>query len=137
MNRHYDIVLNRIIDGDSMDIDIHLGFDVVLQHKRLRLNGVDTPESRTSDAEEKKYGLLAKQYVEQWCADKKIVLVINEQGNATDKFGRILGDLQCEKGESLVTSIITHHHGVEYEGQSKTIIKEQHLENRKMFRVDV
>lgn len=133
MLRLYNIVLNRIIDGDSMDMDIHLGFGVVLQNKHLRLEGVDTPESRTSDLEEKKYGLLAKKYVEEWCAGKKMMLAVKGHGKECDKFGRVLGDLRDEQGCSLVDEIIRDHHGVAYEGQNKETIKQLHLENRKKF----
>lgn len=133
MNRKYDIIINRVIDGDSMDIDIYLGFGVVLKNRRLRLEGIDTPESRTSDEEEKKYGILAKIFVKDWCGgDGLFFLVINNQGGGkeTDKFGRILGDIENINGESLVQSILKNYHGVLYEGQSKDDIKKAHLDNR-------
>jgi micrococcal nuclease len=130
MERTFPIIINRIIDGDSLDIDIVLGFGIVLQNRRLRLMGVDTPEVRTSDLEEKKYGLLAKSFVEKWCMDKTILLVIRENQDEQDKFGRILGDLLDIDGSSLVNDIIANYHGVAYEGQNKDDIKYQHLKNR-------
>lgn len=130
MERKFPIIINRVIDGDSLDIDIVLGFGIVLQNRRLRLMGVDTPEVRTSDLEEKKYGLLAKSFVEKWCMDKTILLVIRENQDEQDKFGRILGDLLDIDGSSLVNDIIANYHGVAYEGQNKDDIKYQHLKNR-------
>ena len=141
MNGKYDIIINRVIDGDSMDIDIYLGFGVVLKNRRLRLEGIDTPESRTSDEEEKKYGLLAKMFVENWCGRDDgdgdgdyglffLVIKSRNNGKETDKFGRILGDIENINGESLVQSILKNYHGVLYEGQSKGDIKKAHLDNR-------
>ena len=126
----YRILLNRVIDGDSMDIDIILGFGIVLQNKRLRLIGVDTPESRTSDDEEKKFGLKAKEFVVNWCQAGELMLKINDRDGEQDKFGRILGDLINENGDSLVKDIISNYHGVAYEGQNKEEIKKAHLANR-------
>ena len=127
MNK-YNITLNRIIDGDSFDLDIDLGFGVWLKDQRLRLNGVDTPESRTSDEEEKKYGLLAKSFVINWCENKKIQLLIED--NEKDKFGRILGDLVDENNQKLTNAIVENHHGVFYNGENKNTIREKHLINR-------
>jgi len=139
MDRRYDIIINRVIDGDSMDIDIDLGFGVVLKNRRLRLDGVDTPESRTSDDEERKYGLLAKAFVQEWCGGgsgggcedgNTFILVIKRGGKESDKFGRILGDIENCRGDSLVGSIISNYHGVLYEGQNKDDVRKAHIENR-------
>ena len=127
MQNKYKIKVNRVIDGDSLELDIFLGFGIVLTNRKIRLFGVDTPEVRTSDSEEKKYGLLAKSFVENWCHDKKIVLIVNEE---QDKFGRILGDLCDYDDNSLVKSIIDNYHGVPYTGQNKIMIQSQHMENR-------
>lgn len=129
MQNKYKIKINRVIDGDSLDLDIFLGFGIVLTDRRVRLLGVDTPEVRTSDSEEKKYGLLAKSYVENWCQGKQIVLVVNDK-DEQDKFGRILGDLHDSEGNSLVQNIIDNYHGVAYTGQNKSKIQTQHMENR-------
>lgn len=127
----YKIQINRVIDGDSLDIDIMLGFGIVLQNKRLRLEGVDTPELRTSDEEEKKFGLRAKSFVVEWCSDRELLLLVKNNGDEYDKFGRILGHIEDNNGNNLVASIIEHYHGVAYHGQSKTDIENAHLENRK------
>ena len=62
----YHCVITKIIDGDTIDVDIDLGFDCWLHKQRIRLYGIDTPESRTRDLEEKKYGLAAKAFVEKF-----------------------------------------------------------------------
>ena len=129
MDKKYKIVLNRVVDGDTIDADIVLGFGVVLQNKRIRLAGVDTPEVRTRDDVEKEFGLRAKAFVVNWCAgDHELTLFI--KGDEYDKFGRILGDVHDEKGNSLVEDIINNYHGVGYFGKSKDDIKKAHLENR-------
>ena len=104
----YKIQINRVIDGDSLDIDIMLGFGIVLQNKRLRLEGVDTPELRTSDEEEKKFGLRAKSFVVEWCSDRELLLLVKNNGDEYDKFGRILGHIEDNNGNNLVASIIEH-----------------------------
>ena len=101
MDKKYRLVLNRVVDGDTIDADIVLGFGVVLQNKRIRLAGVDTPEVRTSDDVEKGFGLRAKAFVANWCAgDGELILVI--KGDEYDKFGRVLGDVHDEKGNSFI-----------------------------------
>lgn len=135
MTSTYKILVNRVIDGDSLDIDIILGFGIVLQNRRLRLEGVDTPEVRTSDAIEKDFGMRAKAYVAKWCGGKELRLVMKE-GEDYDKFGRILGQIVDSHGENLVKDIIKNYHGVEYHGQSKDDIRKAHIENRtKVFTI--
>ena len=81
----------KVVDGDTIDVDIDLGFNITLSNQRIRLQGVDTPESRTRDLEEKKFGLLAKEVVESYCSlDKPITLKTTKDERG--KFGRILGD---------------------------------------------
>ena len=63
----YKAYVVKIIDGDTIDVNIHLGFDVILYKQRIRLMGIDTPESRTRDTEEKKFGLLSKKKLKEWC----------------------------------------------------------------------
>ena len=119
----------RIIDGDTMDVDLDLGFDVVLAKQRVRLYGIDTPESRTRDKVEKKFGKLAKQFLVDWIEQYDHILV---ESSAKGKFGRILGNLyDPEKKECWNEMAIEAHHAVPYEGQSKDDIKKGHLENRK------
>ena len=134
--KKYSIQLNRVIDGDSLDIDINLGFGIVLQNRRLRLEGVDTPELRTSDEEEKQFGLRAKSFVVDWCTQRELVLVMNTDSDEQDKFGRILGQIEDNVGKNLVSDIITNYHGVAYHGQNKADIRKAHMNNRtKLFTI--
>jgi len=129
----YRCKLKKVVDGDTVDIDIDLGFEVWLKNQRVRLYGVDTPESRTRDKEEKKYGLAAKQFVENFLDDKWLILQ-TETYDAAGKFGRILGSLYRTTNyadQSLNEYLIEKHYAVPYYGQSKEDIQKQHLENRK------
>ena len=133
----YKCKLRRVVDGDTVDIDIDLGFDIWLTNQRVRLYGVDTPESRTRDKEEKKYGLAAKAYVEKFLDDEWLTLKTAEF-NAVGKFGRILGSLYRTSSfadQSLNEYLIEKHHAVPYYGQSKEEIKEQHLKNRELVQL--
>ena len=127
----------RIIDGDTMDVDLDLGFDVVLAKQRVRLYGIDTPESRTRDKVEKKFGLLSKDFVKERCPVGSKVIIGTHVGDERGKFGRILGEVFAIDQETNVieeTSInrkmINESYAVEYHGQAKEDIEEQHLENR-------
>jgi micrococcal nuclease len=132
----YGYKLVKVVDGDTVDIDIDLGFGVWLRNQRIRLMGIDTPESRTSDLEEKKFGLAAKERVASLIANARTFKsALDEKG----KFGRILGDFEVydsehDKWGSLVEILIKEHHGVRYHGQSKDDIKQEHLENRKILK---
>ena len=88
----YKAKLDRIIDGDTVDAVIDLGFDVSV-HKRIRLAGIDTPESRTRDLEEKERGLASKARLEEMLEGGEFILESNEVG----KYGRVLGTLFIEK----------------------------------------
>lgn len=125
----YQCRILRVIDGDTVDIDIDLGFGVWMHRERVRLYGIDTPESRTRDLEEKKFGLLAKAYVRDHLPVGSIqTLVTIKDGKG--KFGRILGKFKIGD-EILNDKMIKEHHAVEYHGQSKEDIQEAHIKNRK------
>lgn len=128
----YKCKLRRVVDGDTVDVDIDLGFGIWMQNERIRLHGVDTPESRTRDLEEKKYGLAAKAYVEKFCDDEWLVLK-TEQYDSAGKFGRVLGQIWRTTDfadKSLNDYLIEKHHAVPYHGQSKDDIAAGHLLNR-------
>ena len=128
----YRCKLRKVVDGDTVDIDVDLGFGVWLQDERVRLYGVDTPESRTRDLEEKKYGLAAKEYVENFLDDEWLTLKTKEY-DSKGKFGRILGELwrtSSYADKSLNDYLVEKHHAVPYLGQSKEDVAEQHLLNR-------
>ena len=124
----------RVIDGDTVDVDIDLGFGVWLHKERVRIVGIDTPESRTRDKVEKRFGLLAKEFVEKFFKTDGDVILRTQKYDAKGKFGRILGDFLC-KGRALSIVMIDNHHAVAYHGQSKEDIKEAHLANRKKVKI--
>ena len=132
----YNFKLVKVVDGDTVDIDSDLGFGVWLKDQRIRLMGIDTPESRTRDDEEKKFGLLAKEEVIKYLANcKKFKSFKDEKG----KFGRILGDFEVYDNRSgrwmgLSEALIQNHYGVKYMGQAKDKIAEEHLENRERLK---
>ena len=136
----YNAKILRIVDGDTIDVDIDLGFGVWIHKERVRLEGIDTPESRTKDLEEKKFGLLSKEYVRGLLPVGSIVKLVCKSYDSKGKFGRILGDIELEEtrmigreiteSTSLVMKMIDNGYGVEYNGQSKELIQEAHLKNR-------
>ena len=124
----------KIIDGDTVDVDIDLGFGVWMHKERVRLYGIDTPESRTRDLEEKKYGLSAKAFL-TGMLDDPAGIILKTHKDATGKFGRILGELWRTTNyadQSINDYMVEKHHAAAYMGQSKTHIEEQHLKNRKL-----
>jgi len=123
----YQATILRIIDGDTVDVDIDLGFDMWLRKQRIRLSGIDTPESRTTDKREKECGLLAKKFVaDNLLLGFKYILKTKEKG----KYGRYLGTFMCPDGD-LCDLLIKNHHAVAYSGQNKKEIQKAHEENRK------
>ena len=123
----YSCKVVKIVDGDTIDVDIDLGFGVWLKKQRIRLFGIDTPESRTRDLEEKKYGLAAKEYLTKWVTSGGVK--IRTQKDAKGKFGRILGEMYCYD-TNVNEKMIEEYHAVRYHGQSKKEIEEEHLLNR-------
>ncbi len=123
----YKCKLLRVIDGDTVDVDIDLGFGVWLRKQRIRLYGIDTPESRTRDLEEKKYGLAAKDFLIKWTGAGE--LTIKTHKDAKGKFGRILGELWTFE-TNINEKMIEEHHAVAYHGQSKEEIRNEHIQNR-------
>ena len=129
----YRCTVVKIIDGDTVDVDIDLGFGVWLKKERVRLYGIDTPESRTRDLEEKKYGLAAKEFLTGMLDDEGGV-VLKTHKDAEGKFGRILGELLVSNGElNLNEYMIFKHMAVRYFGQSKDDIQKEHLKNRQIL----
>ena len=137
----YSCRIVRVVDGDTVDVDIDLGFDLWLKKQRIRLYGVDTPESRTRDLEEKKYGLAAKDFVEKHLpvgSKQTLRTKLDDRG----KFGRILGEFVLSsqwEGKEIPTTIteqlVKQHHAVKYFGQSKEDIEKEHLKNREFVNV--
>ena len=129
----YRANLIKVVDGDTVDVDIDLGFGVWLKDERVRIAGIDTPESRTSDKVEKLFGLAAKKRVQELLADKVVLktFAAKDGEDMKGKFGRILGDFYVGNDKKLLTEVmIDEGHAVPYHGQSKDDIHEMHLSNR-------
>ena len=130
----YRCKVSRVVDGDTVDVDIDLGFGVWMHKERIRLYGMDTPESRTRDLEEKKYGLLAKQQIESFMPRGSMQTLVTVKDKA-GKFGRILGkfliyDKKTDRQMTVNDWMVREHHAVAYHGQSKEDIAEEHIVNR-------
>ena len=127
----YRAKLVKVVDGDTVDVDIDLGFGVWLQKERVRIMGIDTPESRTSDKVEKIFGLAAKNRLKQ-LIEKDAILKTFAAKDGEDmkgKFGRILGDFIV--GDKTVSEILIEEgHAVKYWGQNKADVEVQHMANR-------
>ena len=130
----YKCKLVKVVDGDTVDVDIDLGFGVWLQNQRIRLYGIDTPESRTSDAEEKIYGLAAKERMQKWLDGGSLKIVTHK--DAKGKYGRILGEIICD-GVNINQVMVETHLAVAYFGQSKEEIEEEHIRNRELVNSDM
>ena len=111
--------LYRVVDGDTIEIDIDLGFDVAI-HKMVRLAGIDTPESRTKDAYEKKLGLEAKEWLKTRLKDAENIRIKTEKPDSTEKFGRILGWLYTgNEPVSINETMIQEGYAWSYLGEKK------------------
>lgn len=130
----YKATMLRIVDGDTVDVDIDLGFGVWLRKQRIRLFGIDTPESRTRDLVEKKYGLLSKEFLKTQLKEGKIVIKTHKD-EETGKFGRILGEIFVD-GVNVNQLMCDEGHAVLYEGQNKADIEDLHIRNRSIHKVD-
>ena len=123
----YNIEVTRVVDGDTVDVDIDLGFGMVYKKQRVRMMGIDTPESRTRNLEEKYYGKLSKAHLQKILSEGNIQLLSHDKG----KFGRILGELFIgDSVYSINQQMIDEHHAVPYFGQSKDDTEKGHLWNR-------
>ena len=129
----YKCIITRVIDGDTVDVDIDLGFGVWLKKQRIRLYGVDTPESRTRDKVEKVFGLKAKAFVLERLPVSSDQVLRTRLQDSRGKFGRILGEFVCQDS-TINQLLIKTHNAVAYFGQSKEDIKQSHLDNRKLVK---
>lgn len=112
---YYRCDVIRVIDGDTIVVDVDLGFNVILRNQKVRLAGVDTPESRTRNLEEKALGLAAKQRVKDLCGSEVYI-----QSLGVGKFGRILAVPLTREGTNICATLINEGHAVEYWGGKKT-----------------
>lgn len=133
MNNMYNVKIVKVIDGDTVDVDIQLGFGIVLQNERIRIMEIDTPESRTSDPVEKLFGIASKQRLKELLGDRSILKTHSDKDSNNvlrEKFGRVLGDFVCDNGECVTDILIKEGYAVRYTGENKKDIIDEHAKNR-------
>ena len=124
----YKFKLDRVVDGDTIDVVIDLGFSIL--HKcRVRLLGIDTPESRTRDKDEKVRGKLAAAYLQNAINTAEQVIIRTELKDSRGKYGRVLGTVVCD-GVDINKAMVDGYYAVAYYGQNKQEVEETHLLNR-------
>ena len=145
----YDVVaVTKVVDGDTLDCVFNLGFDVMFK-SRVRMLGIDTPESRTRNANEKVYGLLSKKHLKSWVhwavmsdRDDIEIQIRCPEKDSRGKFGRILGEVwvKCTEdahdfgGWTNVNKWMCENgYAVGYWGQNKEDVEGEHMANRKML----
>lgn len=121
-----------VIDGDTIDVDIDLGFDISIT-KRVRLAGIDTPESRTSDKYEKSLGLESKALLKQKLASAKTIVIRTEKPDSSEKYGRVLGWLFLdEEKTSFNETMIATGYAWSYLGDTKVKNFDELIQKRKI-----
>jgi len=127
----YRCKLKKVIDGDTVDVDIDLGFGIWQMNERVRIMGIDTPESRTRDKIEKKFGLAAKARLKSLLGPKPVLrTTISKKGeDMKGKFGRVLGDF-LYKDRPVSEILCEEGHAVPYFGGAKEDVQAQHMKNR-------
>ena len=127
----YSCKVEKVVDGDTCDVILDLGFDI-LYKSRVRLYGIDTPESRTRNKDEKARGKMAKAFLEDAINNGNTVVIQTKLKDSRGKFGRVLGDVVVD-GVNINQSMVDNHHAVKYFGQSKDDIEQEHLKNRQIL----
>ena len=126
----YKCKVKRVVDGDTVDVVLDLGFNI--HHAcRVRLVGIDTPESRTRDKDEKVRGNLAKQFLKDSIAKKKVILKTKLR-DSRGKFGRVLAEVWVNE-QNINETMVTKRYAVAYHGQNKQDVEKEHLENRQFL----
>jgi len=134
----YRAKLVNVVDGDTVDVDIDLGFGIWMRDERVRIMGIDTPESRTRDLTEKKFGLAAKQRITELLSGPDLVLktqIARDGEDMKGKFGRILGDFNVyyapqDRTMPVTDIMMLEGHAVPYIGGNKEDLLEAHMANR-------
>lgn len=134
----YKARIIKIVDGDTVDVDIDLGFGIWLANERVRIMGIDTPESRTADKIEKIFGNAAKNRLKELLGPYATLKtrVATDGEDMRGKFGRVLGDFEVyyhaeDRYSTVAKILIKEGHAVEYEGGAKEDVQEQHRLNRR------
>ena len=132
----YNVKVVKVVDGDTIDVDIDLGLSTVLKKQRVRFLGIDTPESRTRDLVEKQFGKASKKHLKGLLESaESLSLISHDKG----KFGRILGEIIAHFNEghpvyetevNVNEQMILDGHAVRYTGENKDLVEQQHLANR-------
>ena len=130
----YKAKILKVLDGDTVEIDLDLGFNIVLANQKVRLAGVDTPESRTTNLEEKPRGILSKKKLQEklpvgtWATIETL-----RSDNNDDKFGRILGVFIAADGTRVNQWLIDNNYAVGYLGENKELVQEAHQKNKQIL----
>jgi micrococcal nuclease len=124
----YKCTVVKVIDGDTVDVDIDLGFNIWLRNERVRISGIDAPETRSRDRIEKLFGFAAKKRLTELLGDSSVIMTQKPQ-KIDEKFGRILGDFVM--GDKTVGKILMEEgHAIPYSVLSKEEALQLHEENR-------
>ena len=124
----YSCTVDRVVDGDTIDVTLDLGFDILFK-SRVRLYAIDTPESRTRNKDEKARGKLASAYLQNAIDTAKQVVIKTELKDSRGKYGRVLGSGICD-GIDINKAMVDGYYAVAYYGQNKQEVEETHLLNR-------
>ena len=130
----YRAKILKVVDGDTVEIDLDLGFNIVLANQKVRLVGVDTPESRTTNLEEKPRGLLSKKKLaEKLPVGSWATIETQKSDSNDDKFGRILGIFILDDGTRVNQWLIDNNYAVGYMGENKALVQEAHQRNKQIL----
>ena len=124
----YSCEVKRVVDGDTVDVILDLGFDVSYS-TRVRLYGIDTPESRTRNKDEKARGKMAGSFLEEAIEDGEKIVIQTKLKDSKGKYGRVLGDVVVD-GVNINELMVKCHLAVAYHGQSKKDVEAEHMRNR-------
>ena len=124
----YACEVKRVVDGDTIDVVLDLGFDI-LYKSRVRLYGIDTPESRTRNLDEKARGKMAGAFLKDAIEKGEKVVIQTKLKDSRGKFGRVLGDVIVD-GVNINKALVENNYAVAYHGQSKDDVEAEHLINR-------
>ena len=130
----YKAKILKVVDGDTVEIDLDLGFNIVLANQKVRMAGIDTPESRTTNKEEKPRGILSKKKLaEKLPVGSWVTIETLKSDNNDDKFGRILGVFILDDGTKLNQWLIDNNYAVPYMGENKELVQEAHQKNKQIL----
>jgi len=130
---NYRVENIKVIDGDTVQVDIDLGFDVWLKNQRIRIHNIDSPEIRTKDLDEKVFGLAAKKRLEELLSIEDDV-ILRSVRDVRGKYGRIIGDfIIYDLSGTCADALCTEGYAVRCDNKTKEQIKEEHLKNRKIL----